>query len=108
MFNFALFLLVLLGIVNIQADESKDRLKQFYERISQSDVKYCPDKTKLLPDCLVCIPGLRKGPGSDSCSDYIPASKGIRDEIGKLTNERYGGNPVKDRPFGLYPCKQPY
>lgn len=84
---------------------AEDRLRQFYDRIQKSDVKYCQDKTKLLPQCRECIPGLQKGPGSNSCNEFIATSKKIRDEIKKLTDERYGDKPVIDRPFGLYPCK---
>jgi hypothetical protein len=36
---------------------TEDRLQIFYDRIKESDVKYCPDKTKLLPKCVECIPG---------------------------------------------------
>lgn len=85
------------------AQVPEDRLKQFYHRIKKGDTTYCPDNTKLLPACNECIPGLQKGSGSDSCNEYIPASRSIRDEIKKLTDERYGDKPVVDRPFGLYP-----
>ena len=82
-----------------------DRLKIFYERIEKPDVKYCEDKTRLLPLCKECIPGLQQGAGSMTCNEFIPSSKAIRDEIKRLTDQRYGHNPVADRPFGLYPCK---
>lgn len=84
---------------------SEDRLKQFYDRIKKMDAKFCPDRTKLLPSCVECIPGLQKRGGSDNCDEFISTSKSIRDEIKKLTDERYGDKPVPDRPFGLYPCK---
>ena len=37
----------------------EDRLAAFYKRIKKSDVEYCKDRTKLLPNCDVCIPGLQ-------------------------------------------------
>lgn len=102
-------LLVVLAFCHLMLTYSQpateDRLKQFYDRIKKSDVTYCSDRTKLLPDCTACIPGLQKGSGSDSCNEFIPNSRDIRDEIKKLTDERYGDKPVADRPFGLYPCK---
>lgn len=87
-----------------KGSESKDRLKLFYERINQPDAKYCSDRTRMLPDCKQCIPGLKSSSGSSTCDQYIPVAQAIRDEIGKLTKERFGHNPVPDRPFGLYPC----
>ena len=95
-------LLVLFGLCCGQVEQ--DRLKQFYDRIKQSDAMYCADRTKLMPSCTECIPGLRKAEGSQVCSEFIPDSRQIRDEIKKLTDERYGDKPVADRPFGLYPC----
>jgi hypothetical protein len=85
--------------------ESEDRLAKFYERLAQPDVKYCSDKTRLLPDCKICIPGLRQGTGSSSCNEYVKQSQEIRSEILKLTKERYGNSVQQNRPFGLYPCK---
>eukprot|EP01032_Pedospumella_encystans_P007607 gene7607-9109_t len=82
---------------------AEDRLKHFYNRILKSDVKYCPDKTKLLPNCTECIPGLQKGPGSESCDELFVGTKGFRKELKRLTDTRYGDKPVADRPFGLYP-----
>ena len=41
----------------------EDRLDAFHKRIKKSDVKYCKDRTKLLPDCDVCIPGLQAAGG---------------------------------------------
>ena len=84
----------------------EDRLQLFYERIKQTDVKYCEDRTRLLPDCKECIPGLRQGAGSSTCETYIPSSAAIRSEILKLTNERYKEEKVEGRmwrPYGLYP-----
>ena len=92
-------------VLSIHGNENKDRLKLFYERIQQPDVKYCEDKTRLLPGCKECIPGLKSSPGSRTCDQYTPVAQSIRDEIGKLTRERFGNKPVPDRPFGLYPCK---
>ena len=84
-----------------------DRLKAFYERIRQPDVQYCPDRTRLLPDCKICIPGLQQGEGSSKCDSYIPSSDGIRAEILKLTKERFpddvGSAERMPRPYGLYP-----
>jgi hypothetical protein len=85
---------------------TEDRLKQFYERIKKDDVKRCADHTKLMPSCTECIPGLQKGSASQACNEFIPASQSIREEIKKLTDERYGHKPVPDRPYGLYPCKE--
>ena len=101
----ALLLLVALLQIISATQTAEDRLKLFYERINKSDAKYCADKSKLLPQCNECIPGLQKGTGSESCNEFISTSKKIRDEIKKLTDERYGDKPVIDRPFGLYPCK---
>jgi len=86
---------------------AEDRLKTFYKRISQPDVTYCSDKSMLLPDCKICIPGLQKGKSSNSCNEYIPSSKQIRDEIQKLVEERFGKAVNPERIFGLYPCKFP-
>ena len=104
---FTLACCLVLASVNCDAaaTATEDRLKLFYERIKKDDVKYCADRTKMLPRCTECIPGLQKGAGSDSCNEFISQSKEIRDEIKKLTDERYGDKPVVDRPFGLYPCK---
>lgn len=79
-----------------------DRLAQFYKRITNSDVEFCADKTRLMPDCKECIPGLKVGQGSSTCNEFVPSSLKIREEIQKLTRERY---PMIDsnRPFGLYP-----
>lgn len=82
-----------------------DRLGKFYKRIAEPDTKYCPDRTKLLPDCNKCIPGLQQSGSSGSCDQYIGPSKSIRDEIKKLVIERFGEMPT-NRTFGLYPCKQ--
>lgn len=83
-----------------------DRLGKFYQRISQPDVKYCQDRTKLLPDCTKCIPGLQQTSGvpESPCDQYIAPSKSIRDEIKKLVIERFGQMPA-NRTYGLYPCK---
>lgn len=90
-----------------QANEpTDDKLKVFYDRLKQPDVKYCEDKTKMLPDCKLCIPGLRQSTGSNTCDTYLKESVEIRSEIGKLTSDRYGAAVLKSsRPFGLYPCK---
>ena len=80
-----------------------DRLAAFYKRLQRSDVEYCSDRTRLMPDCKECIPGLKAGSGSSTCNEYVPASSKIRDEIGKLTKERYGSELDPARPFGLYP-----
>jgi hypothetical protein len=93
------------AVASCLGQAAEDRLKQFYDRIKKSDVLYCADRTKLLPSCTQCIPGLQKPAGSQVCSEFIPASQSIREEIKKLTDQRYGDKPVPDRPFGLYPCK---
>ena len=82
-----------------------DRLKHFYKRILRSDVKRCPDRTKLLPNCTDCIPGLQKGTGSESCDELVVGTKVLRKQLKNLTDSRFGNKPVADRPFGLYPCK---
>ena len=88
---------------------NEDKLHLFYERIKQSDVKYCPDRTRMLPECTVCIPGLQQSLGSDSCDTFVKESVNIRNEIGKLTSERYGAAVLKSsRPFGLYPCESQF
>ena len=88
-----------------QIDKLEDRLSTFYQRLTESDVKYCPDRTKLLPSCTECIPGLTSTSGSSTCNEYIASSKAIRDEIRKLVVERVGENQPKERYYGLYPCK---
>lgn len=80
-----------------------DRLSAFLKRLASDDVEYCSDRTRLQPDCKECIPGLRAGAGSSSCNEFVPASLKIRNEIGKLTVERYGSKLDPSRPFGLYP-----
>ncbi len=102
-----LWVCVLIALIELsQSQATEDRLRQFYDRIKKDDVKRCADHTKLMPSCTECIPGLQKGSGSQACNEFIPASQSIREEIKKLTDERYGHKPVPDRPYGLYPCKQ--
>lgn len=96
----SLFLVVALAICAMA-----DRLSDFYSRLSQSDVKYCADKTKLLPNCNQCIPGMQPPPGKEACTEYIPSSKSIRDEIRNLVVKRFGDSLPANRTFGLYPCK---
>jgi hypothetical protein len=109
-FFFILFSCLLICTTNTYGQSNaltRDRMQEFYDRILKSDVKYCEDKTKLLPNCNTCIPGLQqKNPTSTTCDEYIKSSISIRDEISKLTLERYGDQMVKNRPFGLYPCKE--
>jgi hypothetical protein len=84
----------------------EDRLKTFYESLKHPGVIHCPDRTRLLPDCTECIPGLQQLSGSSSCSSYIPSSEAIRAEILKLTKERYADQNTPgrmSRPYGLYP-----
>jgi hypothetical protein len=115
--NFAV-LLCILGILCVSQGQELlksnrpnvfgvDKLKLFYERIRQSDVKYCPDRTRLLPDCNVCIPGLQQNDGSSTCDSYIQSSESIRSEILTITKERYpddlGSADRMPRPYGLYP-----
>ena len=100
-----LSLLLLCSTLAWYREINEDRLQVFYDRIRESDVRYCEDKTKLLPDCKECIPGLKESTKSGSCDSFIPASMDIRQEIGKLTHERYGGTIKANRPFGLYPCE---
>lgn len=87
-----------------------DRLSQFYARLERTAAaQYCADRTKLMPACAVCIPGLRaaasgQGDGSAPCTEYIQESKMIRDELRLLTKQRYP-ELAKDeaRAYGLYP-----
>ena len=94
-----------------QQQQDKLSLEEFYKRINQSDVIYCEDRTKLLPECKQCIPGLEREVSSSSsyddqsCSRFTKSSINIRNEIKKLTEERYGGKILENRPYGLYPCK---
>lgn len=101
----ALVLLSLLGLLPYTSASTPepDRIALFTQRLQQPDVQYCPDKTRLLPDCLLCIPGLQQGAGSTTCNEFVPSSLAIRREIGDLTNKRYGDRPDPNRPFGLYP-----
>lgn len=85
-----------------------DYIAAFYERLKQSDAKYCEDRTRMLPDCKECIPGLTTSSvESTTCDTYIPGSAKIRDEIEGLTKDRYANLPEEKgrypRPFGLYP-----
>lgn len=105
-----IILLLITLFPNIDSAEEVDRWSQFLTRLQKSDVAYCPDKTKLLPDCKECIPGLQiprdkqsKGDGMGECSEFIPSSKKIIDEIGQLTKTRYAGKIKASRPYGLYP-----
>eukprot|EP01039_Chlorochromonas_danica_P010239 gene10239-11333_t len=88
-------------------DDSIDRLGRFYQRIQASDALYCPDRTKLLPHCTQCIPGLERSDPSAStsspCDRYIPASRAIRQEIRSLVVQRYGNDLPPNRTYGLYP-----
>lgn len=84
---------------------SSNKIDEFYVRLKKEDVKRCPDPTKLLPDCHVCIPGLKKASGSDTCGEFVDDSKTIRDEIARLTKDRYGPDLDPSRKFGLYPCE---
>lgn len=117
MLSVAVFCLILLvcqlAVAGAMQDEfvdikdNVDRLGQFYARIKQPDAIYCKDRTKMLPACTECIPGLEKSAGSSSCDVFIASSRSIRDEIRKLVIERFGTTSPADRTFGLYPCKLP-
>ena len=100
----ALFLVVLLLRIETVIG-SDDKYVDFLNLLSSPSNKQCPDKTLLLPDCNDCIPGLVKVEGSSSCTKYTESSQSIRDEIKKLTDERYP-QQAPNRPFGLYPCKK--
>ena len=102
MFQYLVFILLLSYKLKVVAD----RLEEFYERLKKEDVKFCSDRTKLLPACIECIPGLQKSsPTSTTCDEFIQDTKSIRSEIGKLTMERFGPKLQPNRIFGLYPCK---
>lgn len=109
--SFLIFLLSISLFNGLNGVDSldEDKLHLFYERAKQSDVKYCQDRTRMLPDCTVCIPGLQQSDGSKQCDVYVKESVDIRNEIGKLASERYGAAVLKSsRPFGLYPCESQY
>ena len=83
----------------------EDRLGIFYERLKQLDVKYCDDKTLMLPNCNKCIPGLVEGDNQSKgrCSVYNVASMAIRKELANLVELRYGKvNVPSNRTFALY------
>jgi hypothetical protein len=105
MLGFYYQLAVLLSVLVLASSASADRLQAFYDRIKKDDVTYCADRTKMLPACTECIPGLKVGAGgTGACNEYIPDSKNIREEIRGLTLERFGDKMIANRPFGLYPC----
>ena len=105
MFNI-LFLTSILRATGQTNTPTEDKLQIFYDRLKQPDVKYCADKTRLLPDCEVCIPGLRQSTSSSTCDSYVQESIEIRSVIGKLTSDRFGeALRTSFRPLGLYPCK---
>lgn len=108
-FDIVFIFLILVGVFDTLEgtdSQNEDKLKAFYESLKKPDVNYCKDRTRLLPDCTACIPGLQQSAGSESCNSYVKESVDIRSEIGKLTIERYGsGVSASSRPFGLYPCK---
>lgn len=85
--------------------EWSNRLKTFYAMLADpaKKVQSCSDGTKLLPECVQCIPGTQLNKATSSCTDFIPSSQSIREEIRKLTIERYPTNRFADREFGLYP-----
>jgi hypothetical protein len=99
-----LLLIILFGYL-LYVECGKDRLVEFYERLNEPSVKYCSEKTKMLPDCNTCIPGMQLSTTDQSCSEFIPSSKSIREEIGDLVVKRFGDNMPRNRTFGLYPCK---
>jgi hypothetical protein len=86
-----------------------DYIAAFYEQLKTTPgVKYCDDRTKMLPACKECIPGLTTASAeSTTCDTYMPGSAKIRDEIEGLTKDRYANMPQEKgrypRPFGLYP-----
>ena len=101
---------VLLACVLIISEDTnsptEDRLQVFYDRLKEQDVLFCQDRTRLLPHCKECIPGLEQSEGSTSCDSYVKETLEIRKEIEKLTTDRYGVEVLKSsRPYGLYPCK---
>lgn len=102
-FSFLILCIVFICYCNAE-DVIEDRLTEFYLRLNQSDVLYCPDRGMLLPDCKECIPGLVRAPGSLICDKLIPASQNIRNEIANLVVDRFGQLPP-ERKYGLYPCK---
>jgi hypothetical protein len=108
-YEIILISLILVGVFNTleSADlQNEDKLKGLYESLKNPNVKFCKDKTRLLPDCTACIPGLQQTTGSETCNSYVKESVDIRSEIGKLTSQRYGADVLtSSRPFGLYPCE---
>lgn len=98
-------LLIVVLVVGFSACVKVDKIQAFYDLLnSNPGVKHCPDKTRLLPGCTNCIPGMKEGK-SKTCDEFTTASADIRAEIKKLTLERYGDNMDPKRPFGLYPCE---
>lgn len=109
-FSRALALTVLSTIIILATSSpliQQERLHQFYLRIAQDDLTFCADRTKLLPGCTDCIPGTKETAGSTSCNEFIQSSQSIRDEIYKLTVQRFGKPSNPHKKFALYPCMLP-
>lgn len=108
-YEIVLISLILVGVFNTLEStdlQNEDKLKGLYDSLKNPNVKFCKDKTRLLPECTACIPGLQQTAGSETCDSYVKESVDIRSEIGKLTSQRYGADVLtSSRPFGLYPCE---
>lgn len=102
--SLCLFVVFAILLCIVYAQVEPDRLEAFYQRLKESDVKYCSDKTRMLPSCTECIPGLQQGKNSQTCNEFIASSNSIRDEIKNLVIQRFGSSSPKNREFGLYPC----
>eukprot|EP01038_Epipyxis_sp_PR26KG_P009269 gene9269-12486_t len=92
------------------AQSNENRLKEFYDKYnlkgtggSKNGAKQCDDTSKLMPSCTECIPGTKLSSTTNRCDSFIPSSSLIREEILRLTNERFGDKVDKNKPFGLYP-----
>jgi len=83
--------------------ENQSILDEFYDLANSLDSKKCPDHTYLMPECTHCIPGLIKSKGSETCGTLSPLAARLRNQIEKLTIERFGKNPDPKRKYGLYP-----
>jgi hypothetical protein len=49
----------------------KDLISDFFTALkANTEVKYCEDKTRLLPDCKACIPGLKEAAGGSKRAEH--------------------------------------
>lgn len=106
-FEILLYFVALLANVAVMGDLSgEDIYQKFLNLLANPNVKQCEDRTLLLPDCKVCIPGLTREKLGTSCTKFTESSTAIRDEIKQLTVDRYKDKIQPNRPYGLYPCNK--